>query len=133
MTIKFRSIYNFEPRPAVINPDSEVKQDESLTISQIISLHLRGIPAPVHIYDGVEYENGDSNYLNEDLNEEYYQLENDFTDFNRYVESSGDNFVDNVQKPQEQATNRHQRDDAQSASMSEEANQPATNSNTSEV
>ena len=90
----FKSIYNFKPRPAVIDASSEVKQDESLTISQIISLHLRGIPAPVHVYDGVEYEIGDNEYRDENLNEDYYELENDLSDFNSFTPTSGDNVND---------------------------------------
>lgn len=101
----FKSIYNFKPRPAEINPDSEVKQDESLTISQIISLHLRGIPAPVHIYDGVEYEIGDSNYSNEQLNEDYYALENDLSDFNSFLPTSGDNIGINARTVQRSGEN----------------------------
>lgn len=87
---KFKNIYEHKAKPSVIDSDSDVKQDESLTISQIISLHLRGIPAPVKIYDGVDYEIGDSNYSNEQLNEDYYELENDLSDFNHFTDSSND-------------------------------------------
>ena len=93
----FKSIYTHKPRPAEISAESEIKCDESLTISQIISLHLRGIPAPVHVYDGVEYEIGDSKYSDEQLNEGYYELENDFSDFNSIVPTSGDNVDDRNQ------------------------------------
>ena len=100
---KFKNIYNHIPRPAMISPDSEVKQDESLTISQIISLHLRGIPAPVHIYDGVEYEIGDNEYKDEQLNEDYYELESDLSDFNIFTDSSNDIRDDNVSSVNQQS------------------------------
>lgn len=90
--MKFQSIYNFLPTPAVISPESEVKRDESLTISQIISLHLRGLPTNVHVYDDVKYEVGDSYYRDEQLNEDYYEMENDLSDFNSFVVSSADSF-----------------------------------------
>lgn len=101
--MKFQSIYNFVPTPAVISSESEVKRDESLTISQIISLHLRGLPTNVHVYDDVKYEIGDSYYRDEQLNEDYYEMENDLSDFNCVTHTSGD-YVSSVPVKRDDAT-----------------------------
>lgn len=117
---QFKSIFNFRPISAVISSESEVKRDESLTISQIISLHLRGLSSNLHVYDEVEYENGNYNYSDEPNNDDYYELESDFTDFNPFVDSSGDNHSVQVLEPSPTSGDRS-RDNKDSGVVDSEA------------